>query len=136
MQQDGNKYFTHRPPPPTLGVKKVKIQLFQNMATLHIKLKGITNATIWQQIFCLHTSPPPPTLGVIIRLFQNMVMLHYQIKWNHDCSNMVAIFFRHISNPHPNMPPAPPPPPTHTHAPKSGNDVKGSKFNCRESRMQ
>ena len=38
------------PPPPPLPYprgQKVTIQLFQNNAMLHIKLKGITNAAIW-----------------------------------------------------------------------------------------
>ena len=39
----------HPPPSPLpLGWgKKVKIQLFQNMVMLHIKLKGIMNAATW-----------------------------------------------------------------------------------------
>ena len=35
------------PPPPTLGVKRLKIQLFRNMVILHIILKAITNAVTW-----------------------------------------------------------------------------------------
>ena len=35
------------PPPPDPGGQKVKIQLFQNMAILHIKLNAITNAETW-----------------------------------------------------------------------------------------
>ena len=59
----------------TLG-DGVKIQ---NMSMLHIRLKGITNAATWWQIFFLQT----PTLrpwewgqNVKIQPFQNMVMLH------------------------------------------------------------
>ena len=48
MQQHGSKYFVGRPdspPTPTLWWgQKVKIQNFQNMVMLHIKLKGIMNA--------------------------------------------------------------------------------------------
>ena len=57
MQQHGSKYFARRRP---LGVK---IQLFQNMVMLHIKLKGIANAVAWQQLFCLKTPPPLQTPG-------------------------------------------------------------------------
>ena len=46
--------------------QKVKIQLFQINVMLPIKLKEITNAAAWLQIFCsqtriqLPTPPPPP----------------------------------------------------------------------------
>ena len=55
MQQHGSKYFARRPPPtrPWRWGQKVKILLFQNMVMLHIKLKGITNAATWMQIFWL-----------------------------------------------------------------------------------
>ena len=43
--QHGSKYYAPRPPPPLRpGGQKVKIQLFQNMVILHIKLKAIKNA--------------------------------------------------------------------------------------------
>ena len=46
--QHGSKYYALRPPPPSdPGGQKVKIQLFQNMVILHIKLKAITNAVTW-----------------------------------------------------------------------------------------
>ena len=35
------------PAAPDPGGQKVKIQLFQNMVILHIKLKAITNAVTW-----------------------------------------------------------------------------------------
>ena len=35
------------PQDPRGGGQKVKIQLFQNMVMLHIKLKGITIAATW-----------------------------------------------------------------------------------------
>ena len=40
---------TDPPLPTTIGRRgqEVKIQLFQNMVILHIKLKGITNAATW-----------------------------------------------------------------------------------------
>ena len=43
MQQHGSKYFLPAGP-LTLGVK---INYFQNVVLLHIKLKGITNAAAW-----------------------------------------------------------------------------------------
>ena len=42
--QHGSKYYARRPPTPNPGGQKVKIQLFQNMVILHIKLKAIKNA--------------------------------------------------------------------------------------------
>ena len=33
------------------GETEATIQLFQNMVRLHIKLKGMTHATAWEQIF-------------------------------------------------------------------------------------
>ena len=48
MQQQDSKSFAHRPPPdPGEWDQKVTIQLFHNMAMLHIKLNGITNAATW-----------------------------------------------------------------------------------------
>ena len=52
MQQHGSKYFARRPPPPPSahdprGWKKIKIQPFQNMVMLHIKLMKFTNAVTW-----------------------------------------------------------------------------------------
>ena len=50
MQQHGSKYFARRPlpyyptPDPGDWSQLVKGQLFQNMVTLYIKLKIITNA--------------------------------------------------------------------------------------------
>ena len=53
MQQHGSKYFARRPLPnyptsdPGDWSHKVKGQLFQNMVTLYIKLKIITNAATY-----------------------------------------------------------------------------------------
>ena len=48
MQHHGSKYFAPIPLPIPWGWgQKVKIQLFQNMVMLHIKLKRITNAAAW-----------------------------------------------------------------------------------------
>ena len=42
MQQHGSKYFARRPiSDPRDGVNRAKLNFFQNMAMLHIKLKGI-----------------------------------------------------------------------------------------------
>ena len=56
MQQYGSKYFACRPPSPDRGGwgQKVKIQLFQNMVMLHIKLKGMTNAATYKHIYTQH----------------------------------------------------------------------------------
>ena len=115
MQQYGSKYFARRPQPWGCG-QKVKIQLFQNTVMLHITLKGITNATTWQQIFCPQTSTHPPTLGVTSKcqLFSEHGHVAYQIKGNHKCSNMVAKIFSRQT------PPLRPDP---------GGGAKGSKFN-------
>ena len=44
--------------------QKVKIQLCQNTVMLRIKLKGITNASAWWQIFCSQTPTHHPDPGV------------------------------------------------------------------------
>ena len=122
MQQHGSKYFASRPHyfplDPNGWGKKVKIQLFQNMVMLHIKLKGI-----------LLTLPQNPGDGVKrskIQLFQNMVMLHIKLNGLTKCRNMVANILpadayqfkvnQKCRNMAANILPADPPPPhTHTH---------------------
>ena len=100
----------HPSAPLTLGLgsKKVKIQLFQNMVMLHIKLNGITIAATWH-IFCLQT---PLTLGVGLKVqnstFSEQSHVDYQIKGNHKCSIMVAIILPAYPPP---LPPAIPPTP-------------------------
>ena len=75
---------------------------------LHIKLKRITNAATWKQIFCPQTAPtpppPPPRSWGMRSVGQNSTFsehchVAYQIKENHECSNMVE-----------NILPADPPP--------------------------
>ena len=44
MQQHGSKYFAAEPPNPG---QKVKIQLFQNMAMLLIKLMRMMHIATW-----------------------------------------------------------------------------------------
>ena len=75
----------------TLEIKKVIIQLFPNIVMLYIKLKGITNAVIWHQIFCMQT-PSPRSWGTKCQNsnFQNMELLHFKLKGFTKCSNMVA----------------------------------------------
>ena len=64
MQQHSSKYFARRPPPPSSRHdprgwgQKVKVQLFQNMAMLHIKFKGITNYT--DKVANIFPADPPP----------------------------------------------------------------------------
>ena len=61
---------------------------------LHIKLNGITNAEIWEQIFCLQIHPTPTLREGIKKRskfnFSENGHAAYQIKRNHECSNMVA----------------------------------------------
>ena len=97
MHQHGSKYFalcsqTHYPSPhPRDGVSRSK-HFFKNMDMLHIKLKKITNAATWYQIFCAQT-PIPLTLrmGSVGQNSPLSELSHvvYQIKENHECSNMV-----------------------------------------------
>ena len=76
------------------GGAEAKIQLFQNIVMLHIKLNGITNAATWYQIFCPQTPVPHDPVGrgqkVKLQLFSEHDHAAYQIKLNHECSNMVA----------------------------------------------
>ena len=57
------------------------------MIMLHIKLKEITNAATWKQIFCLQ--PPLPSEGQNSTFSEHGHAAH-QIKGNRECSNMVA----------------------------------------------
>ena len=50
------KYVFYQGLGPT-PLKKVKIQLFQNMVMMHIKLKGIWYAAPWKQTFCPQSLP-------------------------------------------------------------------------------
>ena len=61
------------------GWAEAKIQLFQNIVMLHIKLKGMRHG----RKYFAHRHPPPRPLGGIkvkIQLFQNMVMLHIKLE--------------------------------------------------------
>ena len=64
------------------GGAEVKIELFQNMVMLHIKLKMTMLAATWQQIFCPQTHPQPRGWGqkVKLYLFLKVVMLHIKFK--------------------------------------------------------
>ena len=79
------------PPTPTLGIGSVdqNITFFQNMVMLHIKLKRITNAATWKQIFSLQTPIPQlPSPGNGVSSSNLTFLEHghvaYQIKWNHE----------------------------------------------------
>ena len=83
MQQHGSKYFARRPPPPPHDPwGRVKIQLFQNMVMLHIKLNGITNVA---NIFSADPGGWDQN-----STFSEYGHVSYQIKGNNACSNMVA----------------------------------------------
>ena len=63
--------------------QKVKIQLFQNIVMLQVKLNGIKMHQHCSKYFA--HSPPPPALDprgqkVKIQHFQKMVMLHIKVK--------------------------------------------------------
>ena len=68
MQQHGSKKFACRPPypDPKGSGRKVKIQLFQNMVMLHIKLKGMTNAATCKHIFCPYTKVKTFLLKIVM----------------------------------------------------------------------
>ena len=79
------------PQPTTLGDgKKVKIQPFQNMVMLHIKLMKLTNAATWKQIFCRESpsqpNPSDPMVGVkgSNSTFSEHDQVAYQIKGKHE----------------------------------------------------
>ena len=71
-------------------VQQVKIQLFQNMVMLHIKLKKIINAATWYQLFCLQPSPHPPIHPNQVQLFSEHAHVANQSKGNHECTYKVA----------------------------------------------
>ena len=58
MQQHGSKQFYHRSQGPTLG-DGVKIEIFQNVVMLHVKLKGIMYGTIFKHRFFPYAHPRP-----------------------------------------------------------------------------
>ena len=79
MQPYGSKHFAHRPPylhpSPPPPPPKLKIQLFQNIVILHIKL---TANTKWSNIVanvCSQNLLHYPRGWGQNQLFQNMVML-------------------------------------------------------------
>ena len=86
MQQHGSKYFACILPPKTPSSRpwwwgqKVKIQLFQNMVTLHIKFKWNHKCSSMVANI-LPTDPSPRPWGSIGQnyFFQNLVMLHIKL---------------------------------------------------------
>ena len=69
-----------------------KLNFFQNMVMLHIKLKLTTLAATWQQIFCPQTHPRPRGWGQKVKIYLLPESSHvaYQIKADDAGSNMVA----------------------------------------------
>ena len=65
-----------------LGFETIaKIELFWNMAMLHIKLKLTTHAAIWLQIFCPQTNPLLGKWGQKVKLFfLKEIMVHIKFK--------------------------------------------------------
>ena len=66
-------------PDPFGWGQKVKIQLFQNMVMLHIKLKGVTNAATCKYIFCPNTHPSSLGWGQRSKKILKVVMLHIKL---------------------------------------------------------
>ena len=85
-------------PNPGCWVKSSKFNFFQNMVLLHIKLKGITNAVTWKQLFCPQS---PHTIKKSKFNFEEYSHVAYQIKGNDACSNMVANILP--ADPHPQL---------------------------------
>ena len=77
-------------PPPPLGIK---IHPFQNMVTLHIKLKGIKYAATLSKTFHLQIPPTRPALGVKRSKFNFFQNSSGCIKGNRALSTMQAHFF-------------------------------------------
>ena len=97
-------------PTPDLGGQKVKIQLFQNMVMLHIKLKGTSNMVANILLAAPPPPPPPPTplppnpgSKGQNSTFSEHGHVAYQIKGNNECSNMVANVL--LANIYPSTPP-------------------------------
>ena len=78
MQQHGSYYFACRSHPWGWG-QQVKIQLFKNMAMLHIKLNGIMQS----HILFLHTPSTPGMESKVKTIcFSESIHVAYQIKGN------------------------------------------------------
>ena len=109
MQQHGSKYVARIPlPDPEEWSQKVKLQPFQNMVILHIKLMGITKCS--SNVANILPSDPYLTLGMG-SIDHNETILEdghvaCQIKGLTECSSMVANIL-----------------------PDPGDWVNGSKFN-------
>ena len=80
---------------------------------LHIKLKRITNAATWKQIFSLQAALPPPPLpqfGMRSIGLYSFILAHgqaaYQIKGNHEMQQHGSKHFAHrrLTNPSPLTP--------------------------------
>ena len=107
----------------------VKIQLFQNMFLLHIKLNGIVKCSN-MVAYALPADFPPLLARPWRSKGQIQLSKHghvaYQIKSNHKCSNMVAFILPPDPPPpplHDTPPTQPPPPPPRTMGPKGQNST-------------
>ena len=101
IQRHGSNYFARDPHPLWPYGRKVKIELFQNMVMLHVKLNGILkNINMVANIFP-QTPSHPPTLGIGSidhnSTFSEHGHVAYQIKTNHECSNMITNICLHSS---------------------------------------
>ena len=97
--------FTCRPPPyprPMVWGQKVKIQLFQNMVMLHIKLNGHANASACKHIFCPYTHPRPLGWGQRSKqFFSESSHVAYQIRreWSIEHHASTYSVLTHTLNP-------------------------------------
>ena len=87
MQQHCSQYIAPRPPYPG---QKVKIQLFQNMVMLPIKLKGIMK--------CNMVAKYLDGVNRSSHFFQNIVMLHIKLK---GMTNTALYIFCPVIHPRP-----------------------------------
>ena len=81
MQQHGSKYFTLHlipHPDPGGGDQKVKPQHFHNIVMFHFKLKRLSHAATWYELF-LPAVPPPTQANGQNSTNQNMAMLHIKL---------------------------------------------------------
>ena len=61
MQQHGSQYFARRPPSPTLGVKRSKMNSFRTLCHVAYQIKGNLECSNMVANICLQTAPTPPS---------------------------------------------------------------------------
>ena len=76
MQRHGSKYFAHFPQP----YGWVKIQPFQNILMLHIKLNGIRNAALCKHKFYPYTPTTPGVRPKVKVFFSESSIIAYLFK--------------------------------------------------------